>query len=203
MFKKTLVAAVILAASSSALASGFYAGAGIGADNVNNKADITNNGSVNYGATGVLGGLFAGYQYNFANSFNLGAEAFANATSTNMTDNSYEPNGDSAVKFKQTYSYGARILPGYNITPYIEAHAIAGFVRGHFQTTLDSSQKYNANGFQAGLGASAMATKTIAIRGDLIYSGYKSHTTTDVDGDTFQSKVHTVDAILSAMYKFG
>ncbi|MCD6047281.1 MAG: hypothetical protein K0S08_928 [Gammaproteobacteria bacterium] len=201
MFKKIFAAATILATSSSSFASGFYLGAGMGADSFDNKATI-NDATAQFNNTGVLGSLFAGYQYNFTNGFNLGAEAFANTTTAKIINHAYIPPATSEAH----YNYGLRVLPGYNITPYIEAHLISGFVRGNFQDQFGefaTKKTFNINGFQVGLGTSAMATKNIAIRGDVIYSGYHSHTVTDAFDNVFQNKIHTVDAILSAMYKFG
>lgn len=198
MFKKTLlVGAIALAASSVALADGFYAGAGLGGTGFHDQMGSDDD----QGNLGVIGGVFGGYTWNFANQFNLGAEAFGNATSAKA-----EILGVADVKSR--YNYGVRALPGYQVTPDTEVHAIVGFVRGNFKVeqnagSFSQDKTFNANGFQLGLGTGTNVAKNIAVRGDLVYSGYQSKTVSDADGDSFKNKINTLDGIVSVAYKFG
>jgi len=221
MFKKhLLVGVVILAASSVASADGFYLGAGIGASDLHDKntanvvvagEDVSTNAT--YGKFGALGSIFGGYGWSFASQFNLGLEAFANAMSTKLTYSTDDINGS----IKDRYSYGVRVLPGYQVTPDADVHAILGYVRGNFKTAgtiIASDYTYNvthkANGYQLGLGTGMNIAKNMGIRGDVIYSAYQSHTRdfsvtyggVSAVGST-KNQFDTIDAIISLAYKFG
>ena len=215
MFKKTLlVGAVALAVTGAASADGFYVGAGLGgiglhqaanltySDILGDSATISNDG----GALGVTGGLLAGYNFNFANQLNLGVEAFANATSAKQTLLFTAASGDetetNTISLKEKYNYGARFVPGYQVTPDSDIHALVGYVRGHFAT---DNQNNNANGFQLGLGSTTSVTKEFSLRGDFIYSGYKTKTESGSDstGDsyTFSQRNNTLEGVISGEYK--
>ena len=202
MFKKTLlVGAVALVASSAALADGFYFGAGVGGTGFHDGISIGGGGgAVDQGNLGVIGGLLAGYNFNLANQFNLGLEAFGNATSAKISDS----DGTTTFTIKSRYNFGARVLPGYQVTPDTDLHAIVGYVRGQFQENVtvlgvSGSQNLNVNGFQAGVGSGTNLAKNVALRGDIIYSGYQSIT----DNFGNQHKFNTLDGIVSVAYKFG
>ena len=202
MFKKTvLVGAIALAASGVALADGFYVGAGLGATSFNDT--MTMPGRADNGMLGVIGGIYGGYTFNFANQFNLGLEAFGNATSAQIKNNN---NPDVTVKSR--YSYGVRALPGYQLTPDTEVHLLAGYVRGNFKQSVSTSNvsaitanktnTFNANGFQLGAGTGTNIAKNVALRGDLIFSGFQSKTLNGI-----KNRVNTLDGVASIAYKFG
>jgi opacity protein-like surface antigen len=205
--KSLLVGAIALAASSVALADGFYVGAGVGGTGFHNQSNI-DNGVVksDTGNLGVIGGVLAGYNWNFANQFNLGVEGFANATSAKTTANYLD--STVTVTQKARYNYGVRLVPGYQVTPDTDVHAIVGYVRGNFKTeasagSFSASKTFNANGFQLGVGSGTNVAKNVVVRGDVVYSGYQSKTVSDAEGDTAKNKINTLDGIVSVAYKFG
>ncbi|MCD6047283.1 MAG: hypothetical protein K0S08_930 [Gammaproteobacteria bacterium] len=218
MLKKSLlVGAIALAASSVALADGFYVGAGIGGTGFHDKVDntltvdgVTETSSSDHGNLGVLGGLLAGYTWNFANQFNLGVEGFANATSAKISHTSMD--GDT-TNVKARYNYGVRLVPGYQVTPDTDVHAIVGYVRGNFKaeatdadTGASASKTQNLNGFQLGVGSGTNVAKNVVVRGDIIYSGYQNKTNSFSDGVVSLSnknKFNTLDGVVSVAYKFG
>jgi len=172
--KKILVGLVAVAISGSALADGFYAGAGLGGSYFRDNGVGTSN-------FGGIGEVYGGYAWNFANKINLGLEPFANFAST---DNNY--------------NYGFRVVPGYQITPDTSAHLLAGFVRGHFNNGNDVSanEKYFSNGYQAGVGAETNLMKNVALRGDVTFNDYLQDLTTN-------NSRYAINGIASLNYKFG
>ncbi len=205
MFKKSLlVGAIAVAASSVALADGAYVGVGLGAQAMHDKmqvTSVTNGGTNNVGNFGAMGGLYAGYGFNFANQFNLGLEAFGNIDSAKAVDST----GGKFAGIKSRYDYGVRVLPGYQITPDTTGYILAGYVRGNFQNQTQSggNQNFNANGFQVGLGSQTNIAKNVGLRGDFYYNGFQSKTVTDSLSNTYSNKINTLNGVLSVNYKFG
>lgn len=219
MMKKTLlVGALTLAASGAALANGFYAGAGVGGLQLNSKtvdysSHTATSSSQNEGNLGVNGVLMGGYEFAFANRMVLGLEAFGNYTSAKI-NNSQSTIGDSELtsSLRQQYVYGARVLPGFQATDSTSFYGIVGVARGHFVTTgsvtanitdVSGSSKVDLNGYQLGLGTKTDVYKNIAVRTDLIYTGYQSKTFESTDGSTSKIQPSTVEANVAAVYKFG
>lgn len=206
MFKKTLlVAALALTATGVASANGFYAGLGVGGSSLTSQDSYTtpsSNTSVDTGKIGVLGNLFGGYNFNFDNQMNLGIEAFAGADSAKVEANA----GSFSVSDQLRYNYGVRMLPGYQITADTDLHLLAGYTRGNFKfsTSTGYSTNKNANGYQVGFGSTTSVNSNFAVRGDIIYSGYKSVSTgVGTNGDSATAKASTLDGVVSGEYKFG
>jgi hypothetical protein len=217
MFKKTLlVGAVALAVAGAASADGFYVGAGIGGIGLHQATSITfvnDYGDTDHlsndgGTLGVTGGLLAGYNFNFANQMNLGIEGFANMTSAKQNSELVSTSGNDVATvstvLKEKYNYGVRLVPGYQVTPDSDMHVLVGYVRGHFTA---NSENTNANGFQLGLGSTTSVTKEFSLRGDIIYSGYKSKSASvsEPDGNAYSlsTKNNTLEGVVSGEYKFG
>jgi outer membrane immunogenic protein len=205
MFKKTLLtAALALAATGAASADGFYAGLGLGASALHSQSTLNSltgdDSTGENGNFGVLGGLFGGYNFNFANQLNLGLEAFVNADSAKFNESV------NAVGYtgKLTYNYGLRVLPGYQITADTDLHLLAGVARGHFEgSSVNFSNSQNVNGWQLGLGSTTSVNTNFAVRGDVIYTGYKTQNLNFSNGDTGSFKANTLDGVISGEYKFG
>lgn len=218
MMKKTLlVGALSLVASGAALANGFYAGAGVGTLNLDAKTIATSaSGTVNTkdtGALGVNGVLMGGYEFDFANRMVLGLEAFGNYTSAKANNDTTVLNGAATTSsLRLQYVYGARVLPGFQVTDSTSFHGILGVARGHFvssgsadanASTTNGSSHVSLNGYQLGLGATTDVCKNIAVRSDLIYTGYQSKTFENGTGATYKIEPSTVEFNVAAVYKFG
>jgi len=221
----TQTAIISIAASSCALADGFYAGIGAGASSFNNilstannaiASNVISNSSGDMGSTGVIGSLFAGYNFSFANKCNLGLEAFSNIMSTSTTHNMNTTSAIAIItqdlKISSRYTYGLRILPGYEITPDTTGHIILGYARGNFKITNNGkfnniSATFNSNGLQTGLGFTTAITKNLALGLDAIYTTYASQTVNGLTASgtplTYKNKPYTLEGIVSLQYKFG
>jgi opacity protein-like surface antigen len=232
MKKSWLVGAMVLTVSQGAMA-GFYAGAGIGTTymktKLSNTADVTvasQQTSQSYddynSNTNVDGTLLFGYGHVFPNRTYLALETFANYTSlkTDAALNTTYTNANSTLKMNSVY--GLRVLPGYQFTPKVIGYAILGYAVGNAKidsttvTTLDGNQLTNTqtsdskylDGYQIGLGATSPITDRLALRGDVIYTGYQNSdvVTTSSSGrltDTTTIKPYTLEANVSLVYHFG
>lgn len=203
MFKKTLLVVALGAVSTAAMADGFYAGVGFGGEGYQDKVTSYVGTHRTEGALGVMGGLFGGYTVNFANQFNLGGEVFGNVNSAKITDGSITTVNSSAYGYtvKSRYNYGVRALPGYQVTPDTDVHALVGYVRGNFKFTdsnpAGTNSTNNFNGYQVGGGMGVNVMKNVAVRGDFYYTGYQTKTV------EIQNKISSVTGVVSANYKFG
>lgn len=142
-----MIGAVALTASGTAMANGFYAGGGIGMLNLNNKTTLTQQeqaygggyGDVpamrtttttdNGSKLGVNGTLMAGYAWTFPNRLFTAVEAFGNYTSAKISENTTTSTLATASSLRLTYVYGARVLPGFQVTPDSVAYGILGVAR--------------------------------------------------------------------------
>lgn len=178
----------------------WYVGLGAGPTVLFNteKDDVELNKDVNAGNLGILGSLFGGYTYHFDNRFNLGGEIFGDARSAKYKNDS---NYDSTYRGQLRYSYGLRIMPGYQVNPRTSLHVLLGYVRGNFKSTWNDTDISNLNGFQVGVGSKLNLTTHFGLRGDVIYSQYQNKTVS-LNGYSFKNSVSTLDGIVSLVYSF-
>jgi len=196
-----LAPSALMAAAAQAPAShgDWYLGIGAGPTSFFNKVSNSSNASANYGVLGALASLYGGYNYTFTSGFGLGGEVFGDVRSPYYKDNnSFNP----SYKARLRYTYGLRVLPGYQFNSTVSAHAILGYVRGNMRSTAGGySHTSNLTGYQLGLGADYMATQHVGLRGDLIYSNYNK-ASFNIDGVSFKNWPSTMDAVLSVFYSF-
>ncbi len=193
---------------------GMYVGLGIGALYFDNKMT----GSVDYASTntsqtntadnvGVNGILDLGYSWTFPSRLFFGIEGFGNLTSAKnsqtlsktQTVGNYTTTIDDTVDFKWQAAYGARILPGFQVSSKSVLYGIVGYTRGNAELTNSSnnstitnnatatseivtgprsgaSSNYGFNGYQLGVGTMIDLVGNLSLRADVIYSGYSSQT---------------------------
>lgn len=147
--------------------------------------------------------LLAGYGWTFPNKVFFGAEIFGNLTNAPVTLNTTSSSvdaltgatttGNANVNMTLEGDYGVRILPGYQVTPSSVVYGIIGYSRAYTNTSttnnlttsvagtevgydLSSSDHFWFNGLQLGLGSMISVTDNIALRGDLIWTGYEQQT---------------------------
>ena len=108
--------------------------------------------------------------------------------------------------------YGVRVLPGVHLAPETVGYGILGYARGDMKLSTSEegetpSKNYKLNGYQVGLGSMTDLSKNVALRGDLIYTGYKSKTIVDSADSTGSANVKlkpsTMEFNIVAVYKFG
>ena len=190
LLKKIIIGIFFLAAGcQQAFANDFYIGGGVGASSNNDEQKTTTQGQApithDLGATGVSGSVLGGYEFDFNNKFNLGLEPFFTIAPQKITlgqDPPSETLPDRKAEYSLRYAYGIRALPGYKIQPNVTGYAIVGVVRGSF-SLKDSgaysctSTRYDAFGYELGLGSSIALLKNLDARLDFTYTQYARHTT--------------------------
>ncbi len=175
MFKKIVIASVILAASSNmAFASASpYVGAALGVNT------LTSTSGSNF--RGVPADIFAGYGATINTNLYLGGEVFV----TPFTGTLSKTNNN----LRTTYGFGASIMPGVMFSDHTLGYVRAGIVRSHF-----SSVGQNKTGGQLGLGMQTTATQNIDLRAEYVFTAYNTVST---------SKSPKSDAFkLGLIYKF-
>ena len=233
MMKKIVALSVGVILSGSALANGFYVGAGLGAMEMKNKLSDTTtvtqeeSSTVNVNSdfntdVAATGTLLLGYSWWFPNKTFFALEAFTNATSVKV-DNSLSgtnASDNSSVQFNSVY--GLRVLPGMQVTSSTVAYGIVGYAlaKAKIQNSTESTvsdtplidstydKTQNLDGYQLGVGGMTHLTDHLFVRGDLIYSGYQETdiTTSSENGtlvNTSTLKPYTLEADLSLVYQFG
>ncbi len=237
--KILLMGLVGLMASSAALADGAYVGAGIGASalfakNTNtgtvttsdgDSLSVAGNSEDDNGNIGFNGTVLGGYQWDLPNRFVLGLEVFDNASSakanaetnsiTAVTDEANDIASNTTTSVKIDNVYGIRFLPGYQVTPEFQAHAIVGYARAHASVDTtnsfsssdlgdisgsgDTNNSTNFNGYQLGVGSVAQLTKNLSLRSDIIYTGYRSQTVNDSWSNSAGTGTGSVEVTMSTL----
>lgn len=202
---------------------------GLEARNVSSSADG--------GEAALNSFLLAGYGWTFPNKVFLGAEIFGNLTNAPVTLNTTSSavdaitgattTGNANVNMTLEGDYGVRVLPGYQVTPSSVVYGIIGYSRAYTETSttnnlttalegsnvgydLSSSNHYWFNGLQLGLGSMISVTDNIALRGDLIWTGYQektldSNSTTNSVGSaqgSVTAQPTTIEADVGIVYTF-
>lgn len=179
-----------------AYAKGFYIGAGVGGDitNFDKKLYIQNasqqtiyDKNDNLAGQGIFGGGVIGYQWTFANQFNLALELNGSLSSLRY-HGAYEDNSlaeTSSGTFTLNRSFGVSFLPGYAVVPRAILYARLGVVRGRFnyqETKLFANQSAEVNqtewlnGYIYGLGVETAMTENISLRVEYDRINYQTYT---------------------------
>lgn len=154
MFKKTLVAVAIVAASSTIAMAGAapYMGAAIGIqDNIGNGYSRL-----------MPANLFAGYGGTIGQSQNvyLAGEVFAVPATYSFKNSGLD---------RTTYGYGASIIPGLMLSDHTLGYVRAGVVKSRFSHASES-----VTGGQLGLGLQTSLSQNVDLRGEYVYTAYRS-----------------------------
>ena len=179
MIKHSLLATglfLILASNNTFAKSGPYIGVGIGGEKSTWSArDNITGSNVNFGGTGAVGNLFGGYGEILNQYFYLGAEGFVGLTSTK---GSTKKINNTTSSLKQTYNYGASVIPGVMVTKDTLAYARIGVIRSRFEQ--DNSHDFipfhgkTLTGHQLGVGVRTAITDKVDFQTEYTYSAYQS-----------------------------
>lgn len=148
--KKTIIATLLIASTSMALAAdnwtGFYAGGNIGYGWADNKQTNNKDGYHKIKPKGVIGGIQAGYNYQFDNNFVIGAEAQFSIANIKKSENDskvsspYSPYSNTA-KIKNAFSLNA--TAGYAVDSFLP-YVTAGLTYGKREFGLACGAQYAA-----------------------------------------------------------
>jgi len=157
MFKKILAAsALILGCPSITFAYSFYLGPGVAYEDIRG-------GGADYNGIGPR--IIAGYGGIFRDSMYLAGEVFGEPRSITLQNTQ----SSTGVNLKARYSYGASLVPGYDIDGTLMAYGRLGISYVRFD-------KMNAtrNGCQLGLGLEYRLNEVWSARGEYDYIAYSS-----------------------------
>lgn len=147
--------------------SGFYLGGQLGAGTTNtNVKESATPLNAKVAATGVIGGLHAGYGKHFPNRFYVGLEAYGNLSSNNQTHTV----GAVRLKTQRNNSFGLALRPGVVFGNAL-FYAKAGVESANFKVGDDKSRR---TGFVPGLGVAFHATDHVIVGVEATHTFYNS-----------------------------
>ncbi len=174
-----------------ALVDGFYLGAGIGATSeifrttVTRTANnvVTTTSKDDLGMAGVDGTFYLGYSQNINPQFNLAGEGFFQVRDITGTFTKALPAVSST--YKNQYTYGLAIMPGYNFNTnsrgYIRGGVLWGNNKFNPSTTAVSAaggakSKYSKTlfGWELGAGLQAAVCKNWSVRAEYDYVSWSN-----------------------------
>lgn len=156
---------------------------------------------------GFLGGVYAGYNHQFANGVVLGVEAdLAWGGLKDTVAAPGDPDFTATTKIDMTGS--ARLRLGYamdRLLPYVTG----GLAFGKFSfdeyelADFYGSADENLTGWTLGVGAEYALTDNWTVRGEYRYADYGTHDfMTQPAGDEYSADIRTHDVRLGVAYKF-
>jgi outer membrane immunogenic protein len=192
---------------------------------------ISGGGSANLTSSGFLGGLQAGYNWQFASSWVAGAEADIDATSITGkvgvgasglygTNPGVPVSGSFAAKSEQPYLATLRARLGYLVTDRFLAFATGGLAFGDVKSSVSATASLDGNaygpytyskttnhtGWTLGAGVEYMINKNWTFKTEYLYVDLGSQTLLSGSGEgyAYSLKVHPTDNIVRAglNYKF-
>ncbi|QYX58292.1 porin family protein [Roseovarius sp. SCSIO 43702] len=148
--------------------TGFYGGAELGYGNIDTNAPGVS------GNDGVVGGLIAGYDYDFNNGFVLGGGVDYDWTDMGLTAGGVTADVDSILRVK--------LRGGYKI-----GNGLLYATGGWAQVDTPGGDE---DGYVVGAGYEHMITDNISLGGEVLYHEFENvtGTTNDVDATTVQMR---------------
>ena len=160
MFKKLLISAAIIAATSSTIAMANTAAPYVGVSTGISDSSASDAGFYR----GVPATIFAGYGQTINQNVYLGGEVFGTLATMTLSNSSM---GNAGLR--NTYGYGASFLPGYMLADRTLTFVRLGVIRSRF-----SSIKSTATGAQFGFGMQTNLMQNWDLRGEYDYATFSS-----------------------------
>lgn len=195
--------------------SGIYVGAAIGyawgdSPFENRTGDYV--ARTDYDPDGVFGGVYAGYNHQFANNVVLGLDADINAANLEGGGGPYYddigPQAGIDVYSKMNWNGAVRLRAGYamdRFLPYVAGGLSFGGYRFDLygDDVLVFSQKETMVGWNVGAGVEYAATDNLILRAEYRYTDYGSKEYPELwQEDIAKIKLRTHDVRLGLAYKF-
>ncbi len=188
---------------------------------------INGSGSADLTSSGFLGGVQAGYNYQFATSWVGGIEADIDATSITgkvsvgaggVFDGDVPWSASATAKSEQSYLGTARLRLGYLITPQFLVFGTGGLAYAQVKTSANAgysidgdggafswSKNTTHTGWTAGVGAEYKINNNWSFKTEYLYVDLGTQTLLSGGGDTgddetygYSLKVHPTDNIVRA-----
>ncbi|MDP0561252.1 MAG: outer membrane beta-barrel protein [Candidatus Endonucleobacter sp. (ex Gigantidas childressi)] len=211
--KKVLTACGFLI-SSSAMATGFYAGGQLGVNSVKidnsytlsitNPHAFTDKSKDSIGATGISYGIYGGYRFDF-NNFFVASELDYNANTALAKYTVLL----AAMAISQAPSLGFHFLAGLPIGKSSEVYGRIGYTETTFKNNLKTDHSFCSSGKSKGtilgVGAQHHLGDNISIRFDYKYTMYQAMTAANSGPNTtaeFSVKPESHSFTVGAQYAF-
>lgn len=156
---------------------------------------------------GFIGGLYAGYNYQFANGIVLGGEA--DVVWSNLEDSTFAPGDDSySATTEIDWMGAARVRLGYAVGRFLP-YLAGGVAFGHYDfEELNLGDFYGDHddgliGWTIGLGGEYAVTDNWIIRGEYRYTDFdEENFISNVSGEEYDVDIDIHDVRLGIAYKF-
>lgn len=151
--------------------TGGYVGAQIG------YGDVNTEGAINSGGNGAVGGVQAGYDYDFG-GFVLGGEVDYNAANIDLDNNNGSLDNLTRAKLRAGYGMGNTLVYG-----------VAGAAKADVNL---AGTDYSESGYLVGAGVDYKLTDSVTMGGEVVYQdlGEVENTGTSVDATTVAAKLN-------------
>lgn len=216
MVKKIFLSLILAMSCTTVFAYGTYMGLGIGANNTSYRLKDSAGADFQFNARYPTVGVFVGDGAAFKNNFYLGAELFLSGGTGNTTFRNINNNMDAA-KVSSTYVYGFDVMPGYilgnqkntllygklglalarvELRGYITQNAINAGITDQGTTPRTFA------GARVGLGLQQSLSKFIKVRGEYVYTGYRTLSVMDNSGNRDRLQPTTNQVTVALVYEF-
>lgn len=150
--------------------SGPYAGVEIGLDNHKLKLDTGAAIVDGLGSNGVVGGVYAGYDYSTGSDTFVGLEGFVNFSGAKMSID----DGIDLYEAKAKESYGASVRAGYKLNDKTALYARVGYLSTRFKGVLNGVDQGSDHegAVQYGLGFQTYASENVSVRLEYTVNDY-------------------------------
>jgi len=222
MLRKTPLAGLLtLVFASSTAGAAPYIGLGFGPEfaDFGQESHISRPGSfdvenkTHLSGLGVLGELFAGYDWTFARSFNLAGEINAeiNSIEAQTSNAEYVHHNFMNTSYKATPTFGISVLPGYIFADNTLLYVRMGYSNTDFQLSTTgaglSNVSQHVSGFRFGFGVKKALFNNISIRMEYTQVRYQSTSFTTVDTasnvtNTTSIRPQTGEVEIGLLYNF-
>lgn len=164
--------------------NGWYGGAALGRDNTSMNMQSNENGDTlqeRRGLSGNLGQMQVGYDWQFAPHGVLGIEAFGLLNTADGTTTEAHGHYEKTIDWQEQDSFGASLLPGYQLNPSNLLYLRVGYIASRFSYTPvvlvhEASISFDTTkpGLQLGLGYAVRVLNNWSVFGEYDYAQYAS-----------------------------
>ncbi len=189
---------------------GAYIGGQVGYNWAKSKVSFDNNdSSINASPAGFIGGIYAGYNWEFSNAYLFGIEGDINYADLSKTTVLTGPNNEITFTPRVEFEGAVRARFGVNYErwlPYIAGGLSVARVKDTFTIqdarVRDSLEQTDTRiGFTIGAGVDYALTNNLLLRAEYRYADYGKRTLGD-DDDGVRGKLTTNNVRLGIAYKF-
>jgi opacity protein-like surface antigen len=123
-------------------------------------------------------------------------------TSLDYPTSTSEYPASTSVEYQTRHSYGVNLIPGIMLSSSTMLYGRVGIVRTHFETTVTNiygseNDTADVTGTQGGLGLQTSLSTKVELRGEYVYTKYRSFTTDGLESNPTANQFN-----IGLVYKF-